>query len=316
MDALQSFRFLANGLPSWISSLDELCVRASVSGPEYAQVYQATGFAHNKPTNCSTESLRPIEQPETDKVAVTVTQIATPERVGFGDPGNKHLFREARRKRKPGSVISGASGPQKYRTRSMIIVYYDSFVQEAFESLVRNIGSARNNLRKGKMQASMKARMSSLADDEISLSVSGFGNAMRPKMMQTKVTRVHTGAEGRTAQATAVFDTVEKELESAQSLCEVAAHQFLRDGDCSLEIEGTRQRFETCLEVAKREVDRLEDEAQLEKEKEEAEERAQNEENRTALLGNGDDIIEIDDGDDSDSSSIHIDMTAFRSTRR
>ncbi len=314
MDALQSFRFLADGLPSWISRLDELCVRANVTGPEYSQVYQGTGFAHDKPTNCSTESLRPVDQTEKDMVAVTVTKTATPERIGFVDPGNRHLFREARRKRKPGSVISGASGPQKYRTRSMIIVYYDSFVQEAFESLVRNIGSARNNLRKGKMQASMKARMSSLGDDEISLSISGFGNTLRPKMMHTKV-RVPTGAEGKAAQATAVFDTVEKELEAAQSLCEVAAHQFLRDGDCGLEIEGTRQRFKICLEIAKKEVDRLEEEAILEKKKEEAEERAQNEDNKVSL-GNSDDIIEVDDGEDSDSSSIHIDITAFRSTRR
>lgn len=316
MDALQSFRLLADGLPFWISSLDELGVRASSTGPEYSQVYQATGVAHGKPTNCSTESLRPVDKLEHDKVTVTVTKTSTPDRVGFGDPGNKHLFREARRKRKPGSVLSGASGPQKYRTRSMIIVYYDSFVQEAFESLVRNIGSARNNLRKGKMQASMKARMSALGGDDISLSISGFGNTMRPKMMQTKVTRVQTGVEGKTAQATAVFDKVEKELEAAQSLCEVAAHQFLRDGDCGLEIEGTRQRFEACLEVAKKEVDRLEEEAKLEKEKEEAEERAQNEETRATFLGNGDDVIEIDDGEESDSSSIHIDMTSFRSTRR
>jgi len=316
MDALKSFRFLADGLPSWITSLDELSVRASVTGPEYAQVYQATGFAHDKPTNDSTESLRPVDRREKDKVAVTVTKTATPERIAFVDPGNRHLFREARRKRKPGSVISGASGPQKYRTRSMIIVWYDSFVQEAFESLVRNIGSARNNLRKGKMQASMKARMSSLGDDEISLSISGFGNTGRPKMMHTKVTRVPIGAEVKVTQATAVFDTVEKELEAAQSLCEVAAHQCLRDGDCGLEIEGTRQRFETCLEIAKKEVDRLEEEAKWEKEKEEAEERAQDEENRVALLGTGDETIEIDDAEDSDGSSIHVDLTAFRSTRR
>lgn len=317
MDPLQSFRFLADGLPVWISRLDELSVRASIHGPEYAQLYQATGFAHDKPTNCSTESLRPVEKPDHDHVAVTATKPVTPERIAVVDPSNKHLFREARRKRKPGSVISGASGPQKYRTRSMIIVWYDSFVQEAFESLVRNIGSARNNLRKGKMQAGMKARMSSLGDDEISIGISGFGNTLRPKMMQTKVTRVQSGTEGKVAQATAVFDTVEQELEAAQSLCEVAAHQFLRDGDCSLEIEGTRQRFEICLKIAEKEVDRLEEEAKMEKEKEEAEERAQNEENdRVALFGNGDDVIEIDDGDESDSSSIHVDLTAFRSTRR
>jgi len=316
IDALKSFRFLTDNLPSWISSLDELSVRASITCPEYCQLPQSTGITPEKPTNCSTESLRPVDGPENQKAAVTATDTFKPSRVILGDPSNKHLFKQARRKRKPGSVISGASGPQKYRTRSMIVVYYDSFVQEAFEALVRNIGSARNNLRKGKMQASMKERMSSLGDDEISFSISDFGNTMRPKMMQTKLTRIRTGPEARVSQATAVFDSVEKELEAAQSLCEVAAHQFLRDGECGLEIEGTRQRFEVCLVIARKEVDRLEEEEKIEKEKEEAEERAQEEEDKTARIGNGYETIEIDDGDASDSSSFHLDITAFRSTRR
>ncbi|MCJ1367620.1 hypothetical protein MMC16_006754 [Acarospora aff. strigata] len=317
MDALKSFRFLADNLPSWISHLDELSVRASITCQEHSQLYHSTGLAQEITRNCSTESLRPTDKPDKDKVAVTVTERTIQQRINLVDPANKHLFREARRKRKPGSVVSGASGPQKYRTRSMIIVYYDSVVQEAFEKLVRNIGSARNNLRKGRMQASMKARIASLGDDDISVSISGFGGSMRPKMMQAKVARAPTGPEARAAQATAVFDTVEKELEAAQSLCEVAAHQFLRDGDCGLEIEGTRQRFEACLVIATKEVEKLEVEEQIEKEREEAEERAQEEEDRMAHVGNGDDVIEIDDdGDASDSSSIHIDMTAFRSTRR
>ncbi len=318
MDALKSFQFLADSLPSWISSLDDLAVRASITRPEYSQLYQSTGLAHGKPNNCSTESLRLVDKPEKDQAGVTVTEKTRQSRVGLGDPNNKHLFREARRKRKTGSVISGASGPQKYRTKSMIVVYYDSFVQEAFEALVRNIGSARNNLRKGKMQASMKARMSSLGNDDISVSFGGIGNNGRPKMMQTKVTRVHTGSERRVLQATSGFEDVEKELEAAQSLCEVAAHQFLRDGDCGLEIEGTRQRFEACLVIANREVQRLVEEEKVEKEQEEAEERAQQEESRIARLGNGDDIIEIDEDEAevSDSSSIELDMTAFRSTRR
>ncbi|KAI9859979.1 MAG: hypothetical protein M1830_006244 [Pleopsidium flavum] len=316
IDALKSFRFLTDNLPSWISSLVELSVRASTTCPEYCQLTQSAGVTPKKPTNCSTESLRPIDGPEKQQTGVTVTETSNPPRVILGDPSNKHLFREARRKRKPGSVISGASGPQKYRTRSMIIVYYDSFVQEAFEALVRNIGSARNNLRKGKMQASMKERMSSLGDDEISFTITNFGHSIRPKTMQTKLSRVRTGPEVRMSQATAVFDTVEKELEAAQSLCEVAAHQFLRDGDCGLEIEGTRQRFEVCLTIARKEVDRLEEEEKIEKEQVEAEERAQEEEDKTARMGNGYETIEIDDGDVSDSSSFHLDITAFRSTRR
>lgn len=43
----------------------------------------------------------------------------------------------------------------RYRTRSMIIVYYDSQVQTAFEDLVKSISGTRNGMRKSKMAAKM-----------------------------------------------------------------------------------------------------------------------------------------------------------------
>lgn len=136
----------------------------------------------------------------------------------------------------------------------------------------------------------------------------------------------------------AAFDHADKCLEMAQSLCEVAAHQFLRDGDCRAELEGTRLRFEGCLRVAEQEVARLrqeEDDAvhedeEKEEEKEEAEEEEEEEEQQQE---NGPDrlmlkvnhqarfesskigMIEVDDDDDG-THSIHIDLSAFRRTRR
>ncbi|RFU32864.1 hypothetical protein B7463_g3435, partial [Scytalidium lignicola] len=59
------------------------------------------------------------------------------------------------RKRKTDSLVSGESAAPKYRTRSMIIVYYDSAVQTAFEELVKFISASRNAMRKGKMAAKM-----------------------------------------------------------------------------------------------------------------------------------------------------------------
>ncbi|ESZ97712.1 hypothetical protein SBOR_1899 [Sclerotinia borealis F-4128] len=59
------------------------------------------------------------------------------------------------RKRKTESLASGNSQAPKYRTRSMIIVYYDSAVQTAFEDLVKFISGNRNAMRKGKMAAKM-----------------------------------------------------------------------------------------------------------------------------------------------------------------
>lgn len=59
------------------------------------------------------------------------------------------------RKRKTESLASGESIAPKYRTRSMIIVYYDSAVQTAFEELVKSVSLSRSTMRKGKMAAKM-----------------------------------------------------------------------------------------------------------------------------------------------------------------
>ena len=71
------------------------------------------------------------------------------------------------RKRKTDSIASGGSQAPKYRTRSMIIVYYDSTVQNAFEELVKLISASRNAMRKGKMAARMAdmKRMAELETD-------------------------------------------------------------------------------------------------------------------------------------------------------
>ena len=60
-----------------------------------------------------------------------------------------------------------------------------------------------------------------------------------------------------------VFDTVDAELEAAQTLCEVGAHQVLRYGDCRDELGGTKQRFESMLELAHEQVVLLQQEPRV-----------------------------------------------------
>jgi hypothetical protein len=76
------------------------------------------------------------------------------------------------KKRKTESLASGESLAPKYRTRSMIIVYYDSTVQNAFEDLVKFVSGSRNAMRKGKMAAKMAdmrraAELEVEADDDV-----------------------------------------------------------------------------------------------------------------------------------------------------
>ncbi|OBT62484.1 hypothetical protein VE03_08018 [Pseudogymnoascus sp. 23342-1-I1] len=217
------------------------------------------------------------------------------------------------RKRKTESLASAESGKPKHRTRSMIIVYYDSAVQSDFESLVKHISASRNSMRKGKMAARM-ASMRMLADlealnDEPELEVdntpaaaagaiaSGSPNgpntmlasvspgdedddglplpalkfvstrrmgpmrelssnrALRAGPGMTGVRRAGQAGPGRPSDlGSSIFDELDSGLEWCQSMCEHAAHQFLRDGQCTSEIEGIKSRLKEVWDRADEEM--------------------------------------------------------------
>ena len=328
MDALASFNHLVDNLPSWLSKLDDLSVQVTEQHARFMKLTHSTEVKLARQKTGSTESLRPREKNEVtvdhkDKPAeITVTPIPMEE--PHQPQANDVLaIKEARRKRKPGSALSAVSGPLKYRTRSMVIVYYDSDIQDAFESLVRNIATARNNLRKGKTAATFKARMASLGMGGSPFSAGGERGMLDPKMMRISKRTITDPVADK---ATSAFDTVDKDLEKAQSLCESAAHQFLRDGDCKEEIQVTRKSFQNCLEIAQKEVEKLREEKNQEA-PEEDNTAAKSEEAVHVDLSKmiepptvkpapfaGIGTIEVDDN--SDAESVHIDMSAIRRTTR
>ncbi|CRK33131.1 hypothetical protein BN1723_019794, partial [Verticillium longisporum] len=60
---------------------------------------------------------------------------------------------QVKKRHRTDSIISADNAPAKYRTRTMIIVYYDSYVQSFFEELVKFVSASRNLMRKAKMAA-------------------------------------------------------------------------------------------------------------------------------------------------------------------
>lgn len=348
---LDSFTHLTENIPSWFTKLDDLTAQVA---EQNARFIRSSNFGEQlkKKKHNSTESLRPndIEDNIQDDTIIPPTDTYIPPNPSHkclshasrpkAAASNAIVAAEIRRKRKPGSGQSHASGHARYRTKSMVIVYYDSAIQETFESIVRDIAAARNTLRKGKTTASFKTRLASIG---IGLDEDPFAGVAKFKMMAPKLTRPSfpstrlggpeppENSEGMTC-----FEGTDRDLETAQNLCEVAAHQFLRDGDCTLEIEGTRKRFQDVLEVAKKQVEKLTAEEEREKAKEtaEAEQKAKDVEvgsetteaveitqekepelsplKQINFTGTG--TIEIDDG--SDAESVHIDLSAIRRTRR
>jgi hypothetical protein len=54
-----------------------------------------------------------------------------------------------------------------------------------------------------------------------------------------------------------VYDELDRGLEYVQSMCEHAAHQFLRDGDCAEEVANIKRRLAETKELADKEMARV-----------------------------------------------------------
>ncbi|KAJ9669534.1 hypothetical protein H2201_000401 [Coniosporium apollinis] len=296
-DRQDPFTFFNENIPQWLLQLTSITSKINARHDEISMVpipvSPTPAPLRNRKTG-STESLRPNdEQPETVHQAIA-HDATSPVRSEDVPPAVRQHQQAmlANRKRKTASVISGnaMSGPLKYRTRSMIVVYYDSEVQKAFEGMVRNIGTGRNLLRKGKMAARMSALTDLSRDDEDEkMEVDDEDEdemlkkvTYRPsKAIGFRTTRSRQSPGlGLGGAATEHFDVADKALEKAQALCEKGAHQFLRDGDCSDEIDGAKECFEEVLAVAEREVEKLK--AQAERQKKKEEERKSSQEKKTA----------------------------------
>jgi hypothetical protein len=64
-----------------------------------------------------------------------------------------------------------------------------------------------------------------------------------------------------------VYHTLDKSLEIVQSTCEHGAHQFLRDGDCNDKISEAQNQLSKVLEMATKEMNRVQrEEPELAKE--------------------------------------------------
>lgn len=236
---LDSLTFITSNVSDWIARLDDLTQQIICRHSELTQL----GSRRLKPKGGSTESLRPATNDAFGD------GVLTSEPLQQSDPAaaQEQSSPQPRRKRKPESVASDME-PTKYRTRSMIIVHYDSAVQEAFEGIVRNVGTARNNIRKGRMAAKMK-QMTSMPDGVSSLL--GADGSLNPRLAFARVSR------SRSAEDKTIYDTIDLGLEYCQSLCEHGAHQFLRDGDCSTEISGIKRKLGEVGVLAKAEMDKL-----------------------------------------------------------
>ncbi|KAF3483083.1 uncharacterized protein GIQ15_02407 [Arthroderma uncinatum] len=380
-DPSQCFSHLIEHIPLWLTRVTDLASHTAAKHAEFAAEYTRLSKArprHRRRRNSSLHTNRPDDDNRSvtsrkDRTSSGSTSRHLDPQDPFMDPMIfKRLTRQnnqdaINRKRKPDAGFSatpsdGDSGVAR-RVRQQVVIHYDAQTQTALERLVRDIGGARNQIRKGRMNYMMKvdfgrrafpSRLFPGADDDenaIALPPRPSFRKSRSTQFDTKEASATT-TNGTTTTSTqakpssSAFDLADKQLELAQSLCETAAHQFLRNGDCSRELSRTLERLGTALEMAQAEEKRLEAEKEAEKQRQQAEEEEQeSKSDRTAVetVGpadteiqmqvdshqpmkvkmdmNGDvkappemmGAIEVDDG--SSTSSISIDLAAFRRRR-
>jgi hypothetical protein len=254
------FSYLHDSLPQWFVDIDGIEEKIVAMLDELASAPTAPALPKKRKSE-SIESIRGLD---------TVMEETDLSGAGQVSP-------YLNRKRKSPSIVSEHTrNLPKYRSRAMIVVSYDGHLQQSFEKVVRAIGTGRNMLRKGKMVAKMDA-MAALAgseddsdDDEAAAVMSKIGYRQRTGLSATRTRSptAQSNAADNSSTPVEVFESVDKALENAQSLCEKAAHQSLREGDCRKELETVRGHFKEVQEAAKVEVARIV--ARKEKEAQEA----------------------------------------------
>lgn len=339
-DALST---LVDNIPDWLKRLDELDDQIDKRQIDLARLADTSSQASTRSVRNrgSTESIRPRDDDDAPREATSpgpdagadgttpntaarengrdrsasITQLQTREVVATAQRRARAVVH---RKEKTESMLSAQDVARKYHSKTMVIVYYDSWVQSFFEELVKFVSASRNVMRKAKMAAKVAEikRMAELEfpdddddDDEDGGAETGPGlvpsndliaaapalvarndddadsesespEELRKRFLATR----HMSAATRLAMARNppgkfarpgmnagrglvpargadkspgdIYDRLDKGLEVVQSACEQAAHQFLREGDCTEQVKKIKTRLSATSECATKELER------------------------------------------------------------
>ncbi|KAM0716850.1 hypothetical protein Q7P37_006702 [Cladosporium fusiforme] len=344
-DALNSFRSLLEKVPDWIADLQKTLDNTAQRQNGLLSANQPTdsveplsGEVFSK--RSSVKAVRPEDRlsehatttqendPKTQPHILTLLRPQIPHMT------ESDALRLSQRKRKTFSACSRVeSGPAKYRSRSMAVVYYDGEVQSRFADLVRALNYCRNDIRRSKLSAKVDTVTRSGSSSSRSVGEDTTNNIAAFKTARMRLQEVMTEKVPDDNEALKVaLDKVDGLLEKSQGFCEDAAHQVLRDGDCALEVTQAKENLEQAKASAERELPELERiVAEAEARRLETEERQQSESPSKSPVPSQDekfelvsplspglhegplevDDIEVDDDDDDDTDA-ELDMAALK----
>ncbi|KAJ5091923.1 hypothetical protein NUU61_006793 [Penicillium alfredii] len=337
MDALGAFSHLTNNLPLWINRVSELTTHTAAKHTEYTEAFRR--HAAFKPRRRKNSSVCSIHTE--DLIPIAQRKSPNPEAVDQATRDARQPAQRSGRKRGPDEAPSIDSSDRHafVSTRHNVIIEYDGHTQKVLEEIVRDIGIARNHMRRGKMSTMPRTGLrSGLLSKSANLNMKlGVKQDEASPLSCVRSTRTGPGVVGVTgttgARKESSFDFTDKQLELAHGLCETAAYQVLRSGDCGTELDGVEEKLKIVLDIANNEVERLKAEKQQQQEQQQHEATKQPTEEtpakppptptaarlaRVAAIANkpstaATGTIEVDDT--SSISAESIDLSAFRSSR-
>ncbi|GIJ86034.1 hypothetical protein Asppvi_004907 [Aspergillus pseudoviridinutans] len=338
MDALGAFSYMCDNLPAWIDQISELAAYTAAKHAEYTEAYKK--YAPVRPRRrknssvCSIRTHDIFPSSQNRGTSVETTQ-GTPSTAPGASISQIRWIGNPRKRNADGTPsIDSAEGIADFVSiRHNVVIHYDGHTQKSLEDMVRNIGTARNNMRRGKMsQISLGGLRSRMGNQDArknrpapalldQIDGSGGDILSNIRSMRTRGSPPAEASSSRLPPKETVFDVVDRQLELAHSHCETAAYHFLRYGDCSTELKNVVETFRSLLELATNEAQSLKGEQPEESLKEDVKKgsvmfspmKTAAESQCGKPLASCTDEIEVDDA--SAASVESIDIKAFRASR-
>lgn len=252
-DSTTCISALLENVPAWVSELEEILRSAAVKQEEILFENRPSTPQRADSKACKAWSLRSKRSRDMNEGAGSSIRLKV-LRPALPHLTDSDALRLSQRKRKTASISSDqVSGPTAIRQKLAAVVYYDGNTQKRFEKLVRSIGLSRNAIRKGKMAAKVDS-LSRTGSSGSEGSCSSGGEDDVDHKLNFKSTRPPRLTTFSRNDGSEVYNNVDGELEKAQSFCERAAYQVLKDGDCTLEVDHAKERFAEALRISKAEL--------------------------------------------------------------
>lgn len=267
MDTLGAFSYLQDNLPAWISRITDLAAHTFAKYIECRENYgRQEPLKPRRPTDSCVRSVRPYKLMPIGQRYETNWKSAESERTIAKAKGSMGPIQYAGRKRRPDEDLP-IDWNERFaflNKRHKVIIEYDGHTQKVLEEVVQVIGICRSNIRRAKMsmmQTCLRIKrldaaaclVNDLSEESDQSQVAAL-NSFRRIQTGAGMTSV-TGSKG--TQKKSAIDLADKHLELAHALCETAAYQALRSGDCSPELDSAVERFKKLLDMAGKEVRRL-----------------------------------------------------------